>query len=114
VALSALFYDNTSLVTRIVSAGVEVVVLLFLTWSVWDSWIEHEGEPNNIDTLFSVDILHHAGWARSLLDRYNSRTDPESEAGTGIWRNFLAKLSISKQQADIEIVQSPTPAGIQV
>jgi hypothetical protein len=114
VALSALFYENTSLVTRIVSAGVEIVVLLFLTWSVWDSWMEHEGEPNSIESMFPIDILHRVGWTRSLLDRYRSRTDPKSEAGTSIWHNLLAKLSIPKQRAKVETTQSATLSGTQV
>lgn len=114
VALSALFYDNTSLVTRIVSGGVEIVVLLFLTWSVWDSWIEHDGWSHVVRKTFLIDILHRIGWARGLWDHYKSQQDQKSEAGPNIWRNLMAKLSIPKKQADVEMVQSPTQSGIQV
>jgi K+ transporter len=37
-SLSALFFRNTSLITRVTTGGAEVIVLGFILWTVWNAW----------------------------------------------------------------------------
>jgi hypothetical protein len=65
VALSALFYTGTSTVTRVICAGLEMTVLVFLIWCIHSAWSDpgqflkyntgtpdtHSGSQNGIRRL---------------------------------------------------------------
>jgi hypothetical protein len=44
VALSALFFRNTSLITQLVSAVIEGATVAFILWCIWNSWSDRDGQ----------------------------------------------------------------------